>query len=347
MSAMVRSGVEFIGNDAEIVSLLETAMRAAASDATILIHGENGTGKTLLAEYIHARSPRAANRFVTIRCGALPETLLESELFGDTFHTAIGGTVVVDGVAELPLRLQGLLLDTLERADRDFPVSSIGPTGIRVIATANRKLPELVASGQFREDLVQRLGIIELAVPSVRDRRRDIPLLANYFAERLRPVTFSPAAMRLLLRYRWPGNVRELRNAVEHSVFRTDDHVIPAEALPEAVKATADTIVLQHDRRSRIADELYDAIVGAGYSFWEHVHPLFLSRDITRQDLRELVHIGLSNARGSYRALLTLFGIESSDYKKFLNFLAAHDCIVDVPASNGNSGESGDRSASP
>jgi transcriptional regulator with AAA-type ATPase domain len=150
-----------------------------------------------------------------------------------------------------------------------------------------------------------------------------------------------------LLRYRWPGNVRELRNAVEHSVFRTDDHVIPAEALPEAVKATADTIVLQHDRRSRIADELYDAIVGAGYSFWEHVHPLFLSRDITRQDLRELVHIGLSNARGSYRALLTLFGIESSDYKKFLNFLAAHDCIVDVPASNGNSGESGDRSASP
>jgi DNA-binding NtrC family response regulator len=330
MSTVMRSRAEFIGVDPQVVSLLETATRAAASDASILIHGENGAGKTLLAEYIHTRSLRGANRLVTIRCGALPETLLESELFGDTFHTAVAGTVVVEGVAELPLRLQGLLLDNLERADRDFPVSSAGPTGIRVIATANRSLPELVASGQFREDLLQRLGIFELTLPPLRDRRRDIPLLARYFVERLRPVAFSPAAMRLMQRYRWPGNVRELRNVVEHVVFRTDDHVIPAEALPDALIAVADKIVLQQDRRSRIADELYDALVGAGYSFWDHVHPLFVSRDITRQDLRELVHRGLSNVRGNYRNLLTLFGIEAADYKKFVNFLAAHDCIVDL-----------------
>src|SRR5215468_10216074 len=181
MSTVARTRVEFIGADAHVVSLLETATRAAASDATILIHGENGSGKTLLAEYIHARSLRAGNRLVTVRCGALPETLLESELFGDTFHTAVGGTVVVDAVAELPLRLQGLLLDTLERADRDFPVSNAGPTGVRVIATSSRRLPELVASGQFRDDLLQRLGIIELAVPPLRDRRKDIPPLTSYF----------------------------------------------------------------------------------------------------------------------------------------------------------------------
>jgi len=335
-----RSRVEFLGTDPQIVSLLETADRAAASDARVLIHGESGVGKTLLAERIHAHSLRAASRFVTIRCVALPDSILESELFGDTYHTAIGGTVVIDGIAELSLRLQGLLLDMLERADRDLASSDSRPTGVRVIATANRKLPELVASGQFREDLLNRLRIIELAVPPLRDRRTDVPLLAGAFAERLRPVSFSPAAAHLLTRYRWPGNVRELRNAVEHAVFHTDDHVIPVEALPPSVTAAPDTIVLQRDRRSRIADELYEALVSAGYSFWDHVQPLFLSRDITRQDLRELVRLGLANARGSYTGLLTLFGIESTDYQRFLNFLAAYDCVVDLGLFGDNGGRS-------
>jgi len=340
MSFGLRSGTEFLGNDPQVVSLLETAKRAAASDATVLIHGESGVGKTLLAEHIHAHSLRAGSRLVTIRCVALPEGILESELFGDTYYTAIGGTVVIDGIAELPLRLQGLLLDMLERADRDLASSDSRPTGVRVLATASRKLPELVASGQFREDLLNRLRIIELAVPALRERRTDIPLLAATFAERLRPVSFSPAAMDLMTRYRWPGNVRELRNAVEHAVFHTDDHVIPVQALPESVTATPDTIVLQRDRRSRIADELYEALVSAGYSFWDHVQPLFLSRDITRQDLRELVHLGLANARGSSMGLLTLFGIESSDYQRFLNFLAAHDCDVDFRLFGDNGGRS-------
>ncbi len=345
MSFALRSGTELLGNDPHVVSLLETAKRAAASDATVLIHGESGVGKTLLAEHIHAHSLRACSRLVTIRCVALPEGILESELFGDTYHTAIGGTVVIDGIAELPLRLQGLLLDMLERADRDLTSSDSRPTGVRVIATASRKLPELVASGQFREDLLNRLRIIELAVPALRERRTDIPLLAATFAERLRPVSFSPAAMELMTRYRWPGNVRELRNAVEHAVFHTDDHVIPVQALPESVTATPDTIVMQRDRRSRIADELYEALVNAGYSFWDHVQPLFLSRDITRQDLRELVHLGLANARGSYMGLLTLFGIESSDYQRFLNFLAAHDCEVDFRLFGDNGGRSKTRGA--
>lgn len=327
MSFALRSRVEFIGNDPQIVSLIDTANRAAASDATVLIHGESGVGKTLLAEHIHAHSLRAGSRLVTIRCVALPDSLLESELFGDTYHSAIGGTVVIDGIAELPLRLQGLLLDTLERADRDLASSDSRPTGVRVIATATRRLPELVASGQFREDLLHRLRIIELAVPALREHRSDIPMLATHFAQRLRPVTFAASAMRLMTRYRWAGNVRELRNAVEHAVFHTDDSVIPVEALPNSVTAAPDAIVLQRDRRSRIAEELYEALVSAGYSFWDHVQPLFLSRDITRQDLRELVHLGLENARGSYTGLLTLFRIESNDRQRFLNFLAAHDCV--------------------
>ena len=346
MSVSPRPRVEFIGNDPQIVSLLETANRAAASDATVLIQGESGVGKTLLAEHIHALSLRAASRLVTIRCLAVPDDLLESELFGDTYHTAIGGTVIIDGIAELPLRFQGLLLDMLERADRDLAASDLRPTGVRVIATANRKLPELVASGLFREDLLHRLRIIEFTVPPLRERRTDVPLLAAHFAERLRPVSFSAAAMGLMMRYRWPGNVRELRNAVEHAVFHTDDHVIPVEALPEAVTAAPDTVVLQRDRRSRIADELYEALVSAGYSFWDHVQPLFLSRDITRQDLRELVHLGLANARGSYQGLLSLFGIKSNDYQRFLNFLTAHDCIVDFQIFGDRDGRSNTDDAS-
>jgi DNA-binding NtrC family response regulator len=329
VSIVWESRTELIGDDARIAAVREAADRAAVSDATVLIQGENGVGKTLLANFIHAQSLRGHRRLVTIHCSALADSLVESELFGDTFHSAIGTTVVVDEVAELPLPQQDVLLEVLERIHRDLASSDTGPTGIRVMATATRRLPELVATGEFREDLFNRLRIIELTLPPVRDRRGDIPVLAGYFAERLRPVGFAPTAMRALERYRWPGNVRELRNAVEQAVWRTDDEVIPFAALPEPVKAAADRLVLQQDRRSRVADELYEGLVGAGYSFWDHVHPLFLSRDITRHDLRELVRLGLANARGSYRGLLTLFGIESNDYKRFLKFLAAHDCVVD------------------
>ena len=343
MSIVWESRAELIGDDARIAAVRDAADRAAVSDATVLIHGENGVGKTLLANFIHSQSLRGHRRLVTIHCSALPESLVECELFGDTFHCAIGTTVVIDEVAELPLQQQEVLLHVLERIHRDLASSDTGPTGIRVMATATRRLPELVASGEFREDLFNRLRIIELTLPAVRDRRGDIPLLAGYFAERLRPVGFAPAAMRALERYRWPGNVRELRNAVEQAVWRTDDEVIPFAALPEPVRAAAERLVLQQDRRSRVADELYEGLVGAGYSFWDHVHPLFLSRDITRHDLRELVRLGLANARGSYHGLLTLFGIESNDYKRFLNFLAAHDCVVDFRVFR----ESGEASAEP
>jgi DNA-binding NtrC family response regulator len=332
VSIGLESRTELVGDDARMAAVRDAANRASVSDATVLSQGENGVGKTLLADFIHARSLRGHRRLVTIHCSAVPDSLVESELFGDTFHWAIGTTVLIDEVAELSLPQQDTLVQVLERIHRDLASSDVGPTGIRVMATATRRLPELIASGEFRDDLFNRLRIIELMLPPLRDRRGDIRVLAEHFAERLRPVTFAPAAMRALERYRWPGNVRELRNAVEQAVWRTDDEIIPFAALPEPVRAAADRLVLQQDRRSRVADELYEGLVGAGYSFWDHVHPLFLSRDITRHDLRELVRLGLANARGSYRGLLTLFGIESNDYKRFLSFLEAHDCVVDFRA---------------
>ena len=179
-------------------------------------------------------------------------------------------------------------------------------------------------------------------MPPVRDRRSDIPLLATKLTNRLRPVTMSPAVTRLLIRYRWPGNVRELRNAVEHAVCQTDAEVIPVEALPEIVRAAANTILLQHDRRSRTARRED----GRGRCLWDHVHPLFVSRDITRNDLRELGTPRSRECARQTRTLLTLFGIDANDYKRFLNFLAAHDCVVDFRLFRETGGRSRSRDVS-
>jgi DNA-binding NtrC family response regulator len=142
-------------------------------------------------------------------------------------------------------------------------------------------------------------------------------------------VTFTDEAMQLLVRHRWPGNVRELHNVVEQTVLMTECDVIDVDQLPAAVRTSAPMMMPARERRRQVADELYNAIVTGGYSFWDHIYPLFLSRDITRHDMRELVRRGLATTRGNYRALLKLFGMSSGDYKRFLNFLAAHDCRSD------------------
>jgi hypothetical protein len=194
----------------------------------------------------------------------------------------------------------------------------------------NRNLPELIAAGQFREDLMYRLRVIHLEVPPLRDRREDIVPLVNHFARRTgRAVTFTDGALQLLVRHRWPGNVRELHNVVEQAVLMTDRDLIDVDQLPSAVRSASPILMPARERRRQVADELYNAIVTAGYSFWDHIYPLFLSRDITRHDMRELVRRGLATTRGNYRALLKLFGMAPADYKRFLNFLAAHDCRAD------------------
>ena len=188
----------------------------------------------------------------------------------------------------------------------------------------------MIAAGQFREDLLYRLRVIHLEVPALRERRDDIPSLVAHFVERTgRNVTFTEHAMQLLARYRWPGNVRELHNVVEQMVWLADGDVVDVDRLPASIRVSAPTAVPTRERRCQVADELYAAIVTGGYSFWEHIYPLFLSRDITRHDMRELVRRGLATTRGNYRALLRLFGMSNEDYKRFLNFLAAHDCRAD------------------
>jgi two-component system response regulator AtoC len=315
-------------------------------DCTVLIRGESGTGKELVARALASPSLQQGKPFVKVNCAALPSELLESELFGyergaftgavqrklGKFEFAHQGTIFLDEIGEMSLRMQAMLLRFLENGE----IQSVGAQGqparvdVRVIAATNRNLPELIAAGQFREDLMYRLRVIHLEVPPLRDRREDIRLLAEYFARGTgRSITFTEAAMQLLVRHRWPGNVRELHNIVEQAVLMSDSPVVDVDQLPQAVRVTAPLLLPTRERRRQVADELYNALVTAGYSFWDHIYPLFLSRDITRHDMRELVRRGLATTRGNYRALLKLFGMPAGDYKRFLNFLAAHDCRAD------------------
>jgi DNA-binding NtrC family response regulator len=240
--------------------ILATARRAAASDAAVLVTGENGVGKTVMAAAIHRWSPRASRTFVTIPCTTLAENLLESELFGQvrgaftgawrdkpgSLETAEGGTAFLDDVAELPPELQTKLLRFLE--ERRF--ERVGGTdtvtvSTRIVAATNRDLGAEVRAGRFREDLFYRLNVIALRLPSLRDRREDLPALTDDILTTLalrhqrRGLTLTPGARRAIEKYPWPGNVRELINALERAVVLARGDTITAEDLPDQVLAPA------------------------------------------------------------------------------------------------------------
>jgi len=321
--------------------------RAAAGDAKVLITGESGVGKDVIARAIHAQSARANRRFVAINCAAIAESLLEAELFGHVrgsftgayrdrvgrLESAHQGTVFFDEIGEMSLQMQASLLRFLESGEIQ-PVGGDGAAtrvNVRVISATNRDLGELVASGAFRADLLYRIKVIHIHVPPLRDRKDDLPELIEWAAQRAgRPVRFTDAALQALTRFRWPGNVRELQNVVEQAAWTSERGEIDVADLPDNVRLAArDGLMPRRDRRRRLADDLYQTLVDGHYSFWEHIHPLLLQRDITRNDVRQLVELGLAATRGNYRATLRLFGMPDSDYKRFMNFLAAHECVVD------------------
>jgi DNA-binding NtrC family response regulator len=168
-------------------------------------------------------------------------------------------------------------------------------------------------------------------VPPLRERPEDIQALTTHFLERSqRPLTFTDDARRAFERYRWPGNVRELVNVVEQLLWLTPGGTVGMEHLPMPMRTDPVLITPATDRRRQVSDDLYEALVKQGASFWEYVYPMFLARDITRHDLRELVRRGLRESRGRYKSMLKLFGISSRDYRRFMNFLAAHDCGIGV-----------------
>ena len=321
----------------------------ARTDAKVLITGESGTGKEVVARQVYALSNRAGRPFVAVNCAGMPETLLESELFGHVRGSFTGayrdkpgklevadeGTIFMDEIGEMTLRMQGLLLRFLETGE----IQKVGAdrTGsrvdVRTIAATNRDLREMIAQGLFREDLFYRLNVIHLIVPPLRERKEDIPALVEHFVTRMgnRPGlrtarTIAPEATALLSQYKWPGNVRELQNVIERMMVRSRNDVITPDDVPNEVRVTPKTSTPFRERRRTIADELYDQITNENQSFWTTVYPLFMQREITRGAVREVVRRGLQDARGNYKIVARKFNMESDDYKRFLNFLRKHHC---------------------
>ena len=247
--AVRRGAPQLVGEDPSLRKVFASLQRAAATDTTVLLEGESGTGKELFARSLHALSPRADAPFVAINCAAIPETLLETELFGHEkgaftgavarkpgkFEMAHRGTLFLDEIGDLPLALQAKILRALE--ERRF--ERVGGTAlvtvdVRLVAATNKGLRAAVAARRFREDLFFRLSVFPITVPPLRERGGDIPVLARYFVDRFcrdlkkKPLTLSPAALEQLQTYRWPGNVRELQNCIERAVILADgDTILP------------------------------------------------------------------------------------------------------------------------
>jgi DNA-binding NtrC family response regulator len=246
-----------VGQDPRLLAVLKMVAQVADSDATVLIQGESGTGKELIARALHFNSRRRARPFVPVNCGALPENLLESELFGHVrgaftgavrdnpgwYERAEGGTLFLDEVGELAPTLQVKLLRVLESGE----YSRVGSTQIRradvrIVAATNRDLDELVAEGKMRQDFLYRLSVVEVRLPPLRERRSDLPLLIQDFlarlaAERRGEKHLSREAEELLLRYGFPGNVRELYNVLRRAVLLSEGSLIEARHLPDALRA--------------------------------------------------------------------------------------------------------------
>ena len=364
-----------VGETPALRDLLEEISRVADSDAKVLITGESGTGKELVAREIHVRSARSPKPFVPVNCAGIPETLLESELFGYVKGSFTGayrdrpgklesadlGTIFLDEIGEMTVRMQGLLLRFLETGE----VQKVGSdriekhVNVRVIAATNRSLSDMVLQGQFREDLFYRLNVIHLSVPSLRERRKDVPLLVEHFLARFnakqrngngngnghgsdagpgqsgngeatsddfRPLTIPPDVLEVMMEHNWPGNIRELENVIERLVVTKRGNVVRIDDLPPEVRAQRHIPPKPfRERRRTIADDLFRR-VKEGESFWTSVYPLYMQREITKGNVREVVRRGLEEARGNYKIVARMFNMGNEDYKRFLNFLRKHDC---------------------
>jgi two-component system response regulator GlrR len=255
---------EIVGNSLAIQKVLQQISRIAQTDSTVCIYGESGTGKELVAQAIHGASKRADKPFVTLNCAAIPESLLENELFGHVkgaytgahettkgiFSQAHGGTLFLDEISEIPLSMQSKLLRVLQ--DQEFyPVGAAKPckVDVRIIVATNKDLEKEVANKAFREDLYYRIHVIPLYIPPLRERKEDIPLLASHFLRKYsqklgKEVTgIAPEVMQRLMLYHWPGNIRELENTIEYAVAMTTQNLISLDCLRLEPKLTTTTTV--------------------------------------------------------------------------------------------------------
>ena len=350
-----------LGSGPALAQLRLDIESAARSDSKVLISGETGVGKEVVARMIHARSSRRRFSFLAVNCAGLTDDLLESELFGHVRGSFTGayrdkpglasladrGTLFLDELGEMSPRMQGVLLRFLETGEI-HPVGSDRTeqrADVRVVAATNRDLLARIASGHFREDLYYRLNVIQVGIPPLRERGQDILEIFTHYCRTLGTDVpeLAPAAQAVLLSYRWPGNVRELKNIAERLALRQVDgrvlpQHLPAEMHePRAGVGTRTSVLLPAGGTAApaqpgasvrwiAADAAWDEMMRGGRSFWMVVHPRFINRELTKADVREVIRRGLEQTQGSYRKLVELFHLPQTDYKRFLAFLSQHDC---------------------
>jgi transcriptional regulator with GAF, ATPase, and Fis domain len=327
-----------VGESAAMRALREEIAKVAPSDVTVLVCGETGTGKDLVARLVHRLSRRRDEPFVVVNCPALPAALVEAELFGvergvatgverrvGRLETADGGTIFFDEMGDLDLATQAKILRFLEER-------SVEPLGgrkaisldVRLVAATNRDLEDAVERGAFRRDLFHRLDAFRVIVPPLRERPEDVPLLVQHFLTKAKPgARASREALDLLQDHAFPGNVRELRHAIERALVLADGLEIRPEHLPATVRRGARAPVGGRDvlasLRARIAD--------GGESFWSVVRDPFLRRDLSREDAMRVVNWAWSEGGRSYRGMATLLGIPA-EHRRLENFLNHHDLKV-------------------
>ena len=365
-------GPVLIGDAGPMVQLHRDIAVAARSNPKVLIVGETGTGKEVVARRIHALGAQRTGPFVSVNCSGIPETLLESELFGHVrgsftgayrdkrgiIRQAEGGTLFLDELGEMSLRMQALLLRFVETGEiqqvgADRPA---GRANVRLITATHRDLNQQIREGAFRQDLYYRLNVVQIHVPSLRARSSDVPKLMDYWLSRaaethgtVRP-EISSEAMGVLVAYSWPGNVRELRNMAERLALHRESRAVAVEDLPgEITCAVSDGVGLPVRIGSaapdsppvipaaRAAGRLPNAAVERlwqrmerGADFWTAVAEPFRAHEITRTDLAALIDRGLRTTVGNYRALLRVFNLPATDYKRFHAFLYQHECHLRV-----------------
>jgi transcriptional regulator with GAF, ATPase, and Fis domain len=344
-----------VGNSPAITQLRTDIGTAARSDAKVLVIGETGVGKEVVAKLVHQGGTRRRCPFIAVNCAGLPDSLLESELFGHVRGSFTGayrdkpglatmadrGTLFLDEVGEMSARMQGVLLRFVETGE----IHRLGAdqiekrVDVRIIAATNRNLLERIASADFREDLYYRLNVIHISIPPLRERGADIAMLFTHYLDHycrthgVETPALTPGAEELLLAYRWPGNVRELKNVTERIAVRHAPGSIAPESLPPEMRLSA--VVAARPSNGNGApvpmhhpsvDVAWEEMVLKRKSFWLVVHPLFIDRELTKSDLREIIRRGLQQTQGSYRKLIELFQLPPADYKRFLAFLYQHDC---------------------
>jgi transcriptional regulator with GAF, ATPase, and Fis domain len=313
-----------VGCSPQILRVHDFIDRVASSEATVLVYGESGTGKELVARAVHNNSRRSGAPFVAVNCAALPENLIESELFGHTkgafsgaladkkgkMELANGGTLFLDEIGELPLALQPKLLRALQEREFDR-LGAVRPTrvDVRVIAATNADLRRAVKSGVFRPDLFFRLDVVSLRTPPLRERREDIPLLAAHFAAQCGAQTgrnvsgIAHDALQSLLEYHWPGNIRELQNAIERATVLGSSEYISVEDLPETVRVAEPSALF--------ADATF--------------------RSAVRQFKRQLIVSAVSSAEGNLTQAAKTLGIDPNYLHRLIRNLNLRNALASSP----------------